>query len=91
VPKGVSGCVQKDVLPCNCLVEFHAILCWDLNRRWWGEFSCVLIPGWDKRVFLLRTVQTGCDVRPLFYPKGTGGSLPEDKTLDMSDFPVTSV
>jgi hypothetical protein len=76
---------------CNCLVEFQAVLCWELNRRRWSEFNCVLIPGWDKRVFLFRTVQTGCEVQPLFYPKDTAFSLPQDKTLDMSNLPVTSV
>jgi hypothetical protein len=55
------------------------------------EFNCVLIPGWDKRVFMFRTVQTGCGVQPLFYPKGTGGSLPEDKTREISNLPVISV
>jgi hypothetical protein len=84
VPKGVSGgAVGKTFCPAryawSYLVEFHAVLRWDLHRRWWGEFNCGLIPGWGS------TVQTGCEVKRLFYPKGTGSSLPGDKTLDMSD------
>jgi hypothetical protein len=76
---------------CSRLVDFHVILCRNLNRRCRGEFNCVLIPGWDKSVFLLQKVQKGCGTQPLFYPKCTGGSLPEDKTLGMSDLPVSSI
>lgn len=84
MPKGVSGVViAKTFCPArytwNCLVEFHTVLCWDLHRRWWGEFNCGLISDWGS------TVQTSCEVQRFFYTKFTVGSLPGDKTVDMSN------